>query len=191
MSSFTMSYRKVGNREHRRDKRLPLPIFTIRLNGLVCDTLNWSLGGLLVSGYEGQHDAEDLIEVDIKIKDTTGDYALKISARVVRVDQRNKTIAPAVRGNESCDLRLLRAQLLPAFPQPAALAPFPDARRLPDRGLGGPGLPDRRLARLWLVRRRLAAGRDRGHRLAAQSQPRHAPHPQAVDEADGAPARNG
>ncbi len=93
MSSFTMSYRKVGNREHRRDKRLPLPIFTIRLNGLVCDTLNWSLGGLLVSGYEGQHDAEDLIEVDIKIKDTTGDYALKISARVVRVDQRNKTIA--------------------------------------------------------------------------------------------------
>ncbi len=93
MSSFTMSYRKVGNREHRRDKRLPLPIFTIRLNGLVCDTLNWSLGGLLVSGYEGQHDAEDLIEVDIKIKDTTGDYALKINARVVRVDQRNKTIA--------------------------------------------------------------------------------------------------
>ena len=93
MSSFTMSYRKVGNREHRRDKRLPLPVFTLRLNGLVCDTLNWSLGGLLVSGYEGQHQAEELVEVDIKIKDTTGDYALKITARVVRVDSRNKTIA--------------------------------------------------------------------------------------------------
>ena len=93
MSSFTMSYRKVGNREHRRDKRLPLPVFTLRLNGLVCDTLNWSLGGLLVSGYEGQHQAEEQVEVDIKIKDTTGDYALKITARVVRVDSRNKTIA--------------------------------------------------------------------------------------------------
>jgi hypothetical protein len=93
MSSFTMSYRKVGNREHRRDKRLPLPVFTLRLNGLICDTLNWSLGGLLVSGYEGQHQAEELVEVDIKIKDTTGDYALKITARVVRVDARNKTIA--------------------------------------------------------------------------------------------------
>jgi hypothetical protein len=93
MSSFTMSYRKVGNREHRRDKRLPLPVFTLRLDGLICDTLNWSLGGLLISGYEGQHNAEDLIHVDIKIKDATGDYALKISARVVRVDQRNKTIA--------------------------------------------------------------------------------------------------
>jgi hypothetical protein len=93
MSSFTMSYRKVGNREHRRDKRLPLPIFTIRLDGLVCDTINWSLGGLLVSGYEGRHQAEELIDVDLKIKDTTGDYALKLTARVVRVDEKNKTIA--------------------------------------------------------------------------------------------------
>jgi hypothetical protein len=88
-----MSYRKVGNREHRRDKRLPLPIFTIRLDGLVCDTINWSLGGLLVSGYEGRHQAEELIDVDLKIKDTTGDYALKLTARVVRVDEKNKTIA--------------------------------------------------------------------------------------------------
>ena len=93
MSSFTMSYRKVGNRENRRDKRLPLPVFTIRLDGLTCDTLNWSLGGLLVSGYEGQHNAEDLIDVDIKIKDTSGDYAMQIKARVVRVDEKNKTIA--------------------------------------------------------------------------------------------------
>ena len=93
MSSFTMSYRKVGNREHRRDKRLPLPIFNIRLDGLVCDTINWSLGGLLVSSYEGEHKADDLIDVDIKIKDTTGDYAMKVTARVVRVDKKNKTIA--------------------------------------------------------------------------------------------------
>ena len=93
MSSFTMSYRKVGNREHRRDKRLPLPIFTLRIDGLICDTLNWSLGGLLVSGYEGNHQGEDLVNVDVKIKDATGDYALKLTARVVRVDQKNKTVA--------------------------------------------------------------------------------------------------
>ncbi len=93
MSSFTMSYRKVGNRENRRDKRLPLPVFTIRLDGLVCDTINWSLGGLLVSGYEGAHNPDDLLDVDLKIKDTTGDYALKLTARVVRVDPKGKTIA--------------------------------------------------------------------------------------------------
>lgn len=93
MSSFTMSYRKVGNRENRRDKRLPLPVFSIRLDGLVCDTINWSLGGLLVSGYEGQHKADDLIDVEIKIKDTAGDFSMRITARVVRIDHKNKTIA--------------------------------------------------------------------------------------------------
>ena len=93
MSSFTMSYRKVGNREHRRDKRLPLPVFNVRLDGLVCDTINWSLGGLLVSGYEGNHNTDDQVEVAIKIKDTTGDYAMKLLAKVIRVDARNKTIA--------------------------------------------------------------------------------------------------
>jgi hypothetical protein len=93
MSSFTMSYRKVGNREHRRDKRLPLPIFSIRLDGLVCETVNWSLGGLLVSGYTGQHKADALIDVDIKIKDATGDFAMKLTARVVRVDTKGKIIA--------------------------------------------------------------------------------------------------
>jgi len=93
MSSFTMSYRKVGNRDNRRDKRLPLPIFSIRVGGLVCDTLNWSLGGLLVSGYTGNDKADDLIEVDVKIKDTDGDFALKVNARVVRVDSRSQQIA--------------------------------------------------------------------------------------------------
>ena len=88
-----MSYRKVGNREHRRDKRMPLPIFTIRLDGLVCDTINWSLGGLLVSGYSGSHKADDLCDVDIKIKDTSGDYAMKFMAKVVRVDPAVGTIA--------------------------------------------------------------------------------------------------
>ncbi|HEY4164097.1 MAG TPA: PilZ domain-containing protein [Dongiaceae bacterium] len=93
MSSFTMSYRKVGNRENRRDKRLPLPIFTILIGGLTCDTLNWSLGGLLVSGYTGNHQPDEAVDVDIKIKDATGDYTLKVTARVVRVDSRDKQIA--------------------------------------------------------------------------------------------------
>ena len=93
MSSFTMSYRKVGNRDHRRDKRLPLPVFTIRLDGMICDTVNWSLGGLLVSGYHGHHKADELVDVDIKIKDTSGDYTMKIAARVVRVDPQGAHIA--------------------------------------------------------------------------------------------------
>ncbi|HVT52773.1 MAG TPA: PilZ domain-containing protein [Dongiaceae bacterium] len=93
MSSFTMSYRKVGNRDNRRDKRLPLPVFTVRINGQVCDTLNWSLGGLLVTGYVGIDKPDDVVKVEIKIKDSTGDYAVKVSAKVIRVDHRANTIA--------------------------------------------------------------------------------------------------
>jgi hypothetical protein len=93
MSSFTMSYRKVGNRDNRRDKRLPLPVFTVRLDGQVCDTLNWSLGGLLVTGYVGIHEPDDVVKLDIKIKDSTGDYAMKLNAKVIRVDQRSGSIA--------------------------------------------------------------------------------------------------
>jgi hypothetical protein len=93
MSSFTMSYRKVGNRDNRRDKRLPLPIFTVRLNGQVCDTLNWSLGGLLVAGYVGLHKPDDQMSVEIKMKDVTGDYAVKTVAKVIRVDPRQNSIA--------------------------------------------------------------------------------------------------
>ena len=93
MSSFTMSYRKVGNRENRRDKRLPLPVFDIRIDGQLCDTINWSLGGLLVSGYEGKHNPDDLVGVELKIKDANTDFALKINALVVRTDLRNKTVA--------------------------------------------------------------------------------------------------
>jgi hypothetical protein len=93
MSSFTMSYRKVGNRDHRRDKRLPLPIFTVRINGQVCDTVNWSLGGLLVGGYVGIDRGEETVRVEIKLKDATGDYAIKATAKVIRVDNRTSTIA--------------------------------------------------------------------------------------------------
>ena len=88
MSSFTMSYRKVGKRENRRDKRLPLPIFTIRLDGSVCDTLNWSLGGLLIGGYEGAHKENEQVIVDVKIKDAAGDYALQVKTWVIRVDHK-------------------------------------------------------------------------------------------------------
>jgi|SRR5581483_7293499 len=93
MSSFTMGYRKVGNRDHRRDKRLPLPIFTVRINGQVCDTLNWSLGGLLVTGYVGIDKPDDLVKVEIKIKDSAGDYAVKATAKVIRNDHRQSAIA--------------------------------------------------------------------------------------------------
>lgn len=93
MSSFTQGYRKVRGPEHRKDKRLPLPIFTVKVDGALCETVNWSLGGLLIAGYEGGRSAEDLVEIDIKIKDGTADFRMKIAARVVRNDAKGRQLA--------------------------------------------------------------------------------------------------
>ncbi len=93
MSSFTMGFRKVRGPEHRKDKRLPLPIFTVKVDGTLCETVNWSLGGLLIAGYAGARSPEDPVEISIKIKDGTADFRMNIAARVVRVDPDGKHLA--------------------------------------------------------------------------------------------------
>lgn len=93
MSSFTMGYSRVRGPEHRKDKRLPLPIFTVKVDGAICQTVNWSLGGLLIAGYEGARNEEDPVEIDIKIKDGAADFRMKIAAHVVRVDHSGKRLA--------------------------------------------------------------------------------------------------
>jgi hypothetical protein len=53
MTSYTTGYQTVRGAERRRDRRLPLPIFTVKLDGVTYQTMNWSLGGLLIEGYTG------------------------------------------------------------------------------------------------------------------------------------------
>ncbi|MBV9523591.1 MAG: hypothetical protein JO010_12395, partial [Alphaproteobacteria bacterium] len=40
-------------REERRDRRYPLPPLLVELGGVEHATVNWSLGGFLVSGFSG------------------------------------------------------------------------------------------------------------------------------------------
>jgi len=80
-----MGYTSVRGKERRKDRRLPLPIFTVRLDGQVYHTLNWSLGGLLVEGYAGERQEGDAVEIDIKAKDTAADFRMHIAAKVIRV----------------------------------------------------------------------------------------------------------
>jgi hypothetical protein len=85
MTSYTMGYGSLRGKERRKDRRLPLPIFTVRLDGEIYHTINWSLGGLLVEGYAGQRQDGDTVEIDIKAKDTTVDFRMHIVAKVIRV----------------------------------------------------------------------------------------------------------
>lgn len=85
MTSYTTGYQNVRGAERRRDRRLPLPIFSVRLDGVVYQTVNWSLGGLLIEGYAGDRAAGDGVQVDIKAKDATADFRMRIAVKVIRV----------------------------------------------------------------------------------------------------------
>jgi hypothetical protein len=65
MVSFTLGFRKVGNVEKRRDKRHPAPIFNVKVDGQSCETLNWSLGGLLVRNYRGYLAPTRIVQIEI------------------------------------------------------------------------------------------------------------------------------
>jgi hypothetical protein len=65
MVSFTLGFRKVGNLEKRRDKRHPAPIFNVKIDGQSCQTINWSLGGLLARNYRGYLAPTRVVQVEI------------------------------------------------------------------------------------------------------------------------------
>ena len=85
MTSYTTGYQHVRGAERRRDRRLPLPLFTVRLDGQTYQTLNWSLGGLLIEGYAGERVAGDAVQIEIKAKDNVADFRMRIAVKVIRV----------------------------------------------------------------------------------------------------------
>lgn len=85
MTSYTTGYSSLRGKERRKDRRLPLPIFSVRVDGVVYHTMNWSLGGLLVEGYGGQRQGGETLQIDIKAKDNTADFRMKINVQVIRV----------------------------------------------------------------------------------------------------------
>jgi hypothetical protein len=90
MSSYTLGYSLARGPEKRKDKRLPLPIFSVKIDGQTYATINWSLGGLLVCDYEGDAAEDQLVRIDVKAKDDQAEFKMRISARVIRnrIDRR-------------------------------------------------------------------------------------------------------
>ena len=85
MTSYTTGYQQVRGAERRRDRRLPLPIFTVRLDEVTYQTMNWSLGGLLIEGYDGKRQAGDSVQISIKAKDNSAEFRMRIAVNVIRV----------------------------------------------------------------------------------------------------------
>ena len=93
MSTYTMGFSKARGPEHRRDKRLVLPVFVVKIAGRECETVNWSLGGLLIGGYDGKLLVERLVEIEIKAKDSVAELHMSIKSKVIRVDRDKGEVA--------------------------------------------------------------------------------------------------
>ena len=61
--------------------------FTVKLDDVSYQTMNWSLGGLLIEGYEGERAAGETVQIAIKAKDNTAEFRMKIAVKVIRVVQ--------------------------------------------------------------------------------------------------------
>lgn len=93
MLSFTTSYRRVAERNFRKDIRVQYPILSVRIGDLLCETVDWSLGGMRAANYTGAGQAGDIVELDVEIKDGGGDWRMRCQARVVRVNPLKGEIA--------------------------------------------------------------------------------------------------
>lgn len=98
MATYTTGFKNVGNAEHRRDKRLRVPVFAVRMGDQRYDTVNWSLGGLLLGSYDGFLDRDMQVRIHIKVKQAAPEAVysndeLAIDAVVVRHDRANRLLA--------------------------------------------------------------------------------------------------
>ena len=93
MSSYTLGYSLARGPEKRKDKRLPLPVFSVKIDGQIYSTINWSLGGLLVSEYDGTAAQDQEVRIDVKAKDDHAEFKLRITAHVIRNNVERRELA--------------------------------------------------------------------------------------------------
>jgi hypothetical protein len=75
----------VGPGNRRRDKRVDLRPIRVELEGQVYETLDWSLGGFLIEGYEGKRRIGDPVTVGLSVKAGDKTYEHVVRAEIVRI----------------------------------------------------------------------------------------------------------
>ena len=81
------------DKEQRRHERAGVPVITVTVDGALYEAVNWSFGGFLIKGYEGNLTPGSLF--DIKEIGTVGREmnAVDVRARVTRTDPGDKELA--------------------------------------------------------------------------------------------------
>ncbi|MCH8835840.1 MAG: hypothetical protein IH925_07820 [Proteobacteria bacterium] len=80
------------DKEQRRHERTGVPVITVTVDGALYEAVNWSFGGFLIKGYEGNLTPGSLF--DIKEIGTVGREmnAVDVRARVTRTNQSDKEL---------------------------------------------------------------------------------------------------
>jgi hypothetical protein len=104
--------REIGGRvtdhaERRRHKRYDRPALLITLEGHTYQASNWSLGGVLLNGYDGSRDAGEVLRGQLGF--AGGSMKCSFEGLVVRVNPENQEIAFGFAGLSDEALSLLNS----------------------------------------------------------------------------------
>jgi hypothetical protein len=84
MTSFTQGYQNVRGNDKRKDRRLPLPVFAVTIDGHSAETLNWSLTGLLIGGYSGERRVGEEVSIELLGRHDDTEMRVITDARILR-----------------------------------------------------------------------------------------------------------
>lgn len=92
---MTLRYQIVGSAgaNRRRDRRYEIPSIEVALDRVMFTTANWSLGGVLLSGYRGRRRAGERVTIRLIARDEDTVYQHDAEAEVVRVAPKPGEIA--------------------------------------------------------------------------------------------------
>jgi hypothetical protein len=114
-----------GDADRRRHPRISAPALTVGYGGETFATADWSLGGLALSGYEGNLTTGSLFTIDRLATVGGGFAAVRISARVVRRDRRQRRLSVSFLHMDRRAFALLEAWMAERDPDPEHKPPQP------------------------------------------------------------------
>lgn len=82
-----MNFIQAGNIDRRRDQRSSDRVITLELEGQFYSTLDWSLGGFLIEGYEGALEPGNSAAVSIILEDGSDTIEQSATASIIRIVQ--------------------------------------------------------------------------------------------------------
>lgn len=85
IQSGNMAGNTAGNTDRRRDQRTCDRVITLELEGQFYSTLDWSLGGFLIEGYEGVLQPGNSAPISIILEDGGKTMEQAATASIVRI----------------------------------------------------------------------------------------------------------